>query len=171
MIHIIMLALFVEAIVSALKPIWKDGGKGLSVTEIVSIVIGVVLAVAMKIDLFRTLVEVDVLWETPSWVDYVFYAMSGVAIGRGPSFIYDLWENIKKWSDVKPLEGVTAVTLDDIKEVESKYGIDLNIENWSVAQLREFCILNDIPAEHCKEKDEYLYAIEHGGEIIDGKKM
>ena len=43
MINIILLALFIEAIVSAVKPIWTKG-EGLTVTEIVSIVIGVVLA-------------------------------------------------------------------------------------------------------------------------------
>ena len=168
MIQIIMLALFVEAIVSALKPVWKDGGKGLSVTEIVSIVIGVVLAVAMRIDLFTTLVDVDLLWETPTWLDYVFYAMSGVAIGRGPSFIYDLWVNIKKWSDIKPLEGVTV---EDVKTIEHEYEFDMNIESWSVARLREFCIVNGIPSEHCKTKEEYMQAIEHGGETIDRDKM
>ena len=96
MINVIMLALFVEAIVSAVKPIWKADGKAMSVTEIVSIVIGIVLAVALKIDLLGQLVDIDVWWNGPDWVMYVFYVMSGVAIGRGPSFVYDLWESLKK---------------------------------------------------------------------------
>lgn len=111
MINIIMLALFVEAIVSAIKPLWKDGGKGLSVTEIVSIVVGIVMAVALRIDLFRVLVESGEIWDAPPWVDYIFYVMTGVAIGRGPSFIYDLWQEIKKWSEMK----VAEVTLDAIE--------------------------------------------------------
>lgn len=98
MINIILLALFVEAIVSAIKPLWKDGGEGMSVTEIVSIVIGVVMAVAMRIDLFSYVADVELYWDSPAWVHYIFYAMSGVALGRGPSFIYDLWEQIKKWA-------------------------------------------------------------------------
>ena len=166
-INIIMLALFVEAIVSAIKPIWKDGGKGLTVTEIVSIVIGVVLAVALRIDLFSAMVSTKTAWETPAWVNYVFYAMSGIAIGRGPSFVYDLWESFKKWGESAPIDGVSAVTLDDIKAIEDKYDIDLNIENWSIPELREFCILNGINAEGCVTKDDYVHAIVSGGKTIE----
>ena len=159
MINIIMLALFVEAIVSAIKPLWKDGGKSLTVTEIVSIVVGVVLAVALRIDLFSTLVDIDIMWESPAWVYYVFYVMSGVAIGRGPSFLYDLWEEIKKWSKMNVAEAIPA-TLDEVVTAEGDvYKVDLNIDNWSVARLREFCILNDIPSEGCVTKDQYIAAI------------
>lgn len=160
MINIIMLALFVEAIVSAVKPLWKDGGKGLSVTEIVSIVIGVVLAVAMRIDLFSALVEIDIALESPSWVYYLFYVMSGIAIGRGPSFVYDLWKGFKKWHDMPAPEILTEVA-------DAYDDVDLEITHWSVAQLREFCLLNDIPCEGCVEKDDYMNAIEHGGIVSD----
>lgn len=157
MINIIMLALFLEAIVSAIKPLWKDSGKGLTVTEIVSIVIGVVLAVALRIDLFSVLVELEIRWSGPTWINYVFYVMSGVAIGRGPSFVYDLWENIKKWGGMNTAE---AVTLDEVKTVETT--IDLEITHWSVAQLRRFCEDNGIPCEGCITKDEYINAIVKG---------
>lgn len=116
MINIIMLALFVEAIVSAIKPLWKDGGKGLSVAEIVSIVIGVVMAVSMKIDLFSYFADIEMYTGSPAWVRYIFYAMSGVAIGRGPSFIYDLWENIKKWSEKGKTEPDEPDESDDNEE-------------------------------------------------------
>lgn len=104
MIHVIMLALFIEAIVSAIKPLWKADGHGMSAAEIVSMGIGLVLAVALKIDLFGKIAGLDVGWNTPAWVAYVFYGMSGIAIGRGPSFVYDLWQALQKWagSDDKP---------------------------------------------------------------------
>lgn len=159
MIQIIMLALFVEAIVSAIKPLWKDGGKGLTVTEIVSIVIGVVMAVAMRIDLFSYFADVEMYWDSPAWVKYIFYVMSGVALGRGPSFIYDLWENIKKWANVKITEGAT---LEEVKTAEGIVEVDLNIDHWSVAQLRRFCEDNGIKCTGCVTKDDYIDAIVMG---------
>ena len=39
---------------------------------------------------------------------------------------------------------------------------DLEITHWNVAQLRSFCVLNNIPAEGCKSKGDYLWAIEKG---------
>jgi len=106
MIGIIMLALFIEAIVSAIKPIWHDGGEKLSITEIVSICVGILVAVALKIDLFSAVVGLDTgfAFDVPVWMEYVFYVMSGIAIGRGPSFIADLWSNIKRWGDETPRE-------------------------------------------------------------------
>lgn len=159
MIQIILLALFVETIVSAIKPLWKDGGKGLTVTEIVSIVIGVVMAVAMRIDLFSYVADVDMIWDAPPWVYYIFYVMSGVALGRGPSFIYDLWENVKKWADVKAAE---ALPLEEIKTTKGTIEVDLNIDHWSVAQLRRFCEDNGIPCNNCITKDDYMDAIVQG---------
>lgn len=98
MITIVMLALFVEAVVNAIKPIWTKG-EGLSVTEIVSICVGVVLAVTIKIDMFALVQEVS--FEVPGWVHYVFYVMTGIAIGRGPSFVHDLWDALKNWGEKK----------------------------------------------------------------------
>lgn len=101
--NIIILALFVETIVSAIKPIWTKG-EGMSVSEIVSIVIGIVLAIAMKINLLDFIQDAQLA--APTWINYIFYAMTGIAIGRGPSFVYDLWEALKKWGDKpeKPAE-------------------------------------------------------------------
>lgn len=157
MINIIMLALFVEAIVSAIKPLWKDGGEKLSVTEIVSIVIGVVMAIAMRIDLFSYFADIEVYWDAPAWVHYIFYAMSGVALGRGPSFIYDLWEQIKKWAEKNSGTIIPVAEAEPLEDV-----IDLEITHWSVAQLRRFCEDNGIPCEGCITKDEYMDAIVKG---------
>lgn len=157
MISIIMLALFVEAIVSAIKPLWKDGDEKLSVTEIVSMVIGVVMAIAMRIDLFSYFADVEMLFDCPKWVHYIFYAMSGVALGRGPSFIYDLWEQIKKWAEKNNTEGVLVADA-----IPAETMIDLEITHWSVAQLRRFCEGNGIACEGCITKDEYINAIVKG---------
>ena len=99
MFDILVLALFIEAVVSAIKPIWTKG-EGMGLSEIVPICIGVVLAVALHIDLL-SYVSSYTLFDVPPWANYIFYVMSGVAIGRGPSFVYDLWEGIKKWSERK----------------------------------------------------------------------
>ena len=39
------------------------------------------------------------MFDTPKWAYYIFYVMSGIAIGRGPSFVYDLWESVRKWGE------------------------------------------------------------------------
>lgn len=93
-VDLVLIAMFIEAVVSALKPIWDTAdGKHLTVTELVSMGVGVVLTVSSKINMLDTLVEIS----TPGWVQYLFYVMTGIALGRGPSFLYDLWERIKNW--------------------------------------------------------------------------
>ena len=37
----------------------------------------------------------------PVWVEYVFYALTGIAIGRGTNFLYDLWNKLKEWQTGK----------------------------------------------------------------------
>lgn len=39
---------------------------------------------------------------------------------------------------------------------------DLEITHWNVDQLRSFCKLNNIPAEGCVSKEEFMWAIEKG---------
>lgn len=97
MFSVIVLALFIEAVVSAIKPLWTQGEK-MGPSEIVPICIGIVLAVALKIDLLSYISEYS-MFDTPKWAYYIFYVMSGIAIGRGPSFVYDLWESIRKWGE------------------------------------------------------------------------
>jgi len=97
MFSVIVLALFIEAVVSAIKPLWTQGEK-MGPSEIVPICIGIVLAVALKIDLLSYISEYT-MFDTPKWAYYIFYVMSGIAIGRGPSFVYDLWESIRKWGE------------------------------------------------------------------------
>jgi len=92
LITIIMIALFIEAIVDALKPLWsKDANGRMSVSELVSIGVGVFIAVVCKLNLL----EMVVAFTYPAWMAYVFYGMTGIAIGRGTNFLYDLWGRMK----------------------------------------------------------------------------
>lgn len=89
--NLILLALFIEAIVDALKPIWsKDSG--LSLTQIVSMAIGVLVACVCRFNMVAEFMPPDL----PAWINWVWYVMTGIAIGRGPSFLFDLWERIKQ---------------------------------------------------------------------------
>lgn len=89
--NLIILALFVEAIVQTLKPLWDKAAGKITVAEIVSMGIGVVIAVVAKINFLAGLVDIS----EPVLL-YVLYVLSGVALGRGPSFVHDLWGNIKE---------------------------------------------------------------------------
>ncbi|MBR2942607.1 MAG: hypothetical protein IKB82_04335, partial [Clostridia bacterium] len=84
---VILIALFIEAIINALKPIWTKGEPQLTATEYVSMGMGVLLAVTCKINMLAWVVEI----EYPMWVEYIFYVLTGIAIGRGTNFLYDLW--------------------------------------------------------------------------------
>ncbi|HWQ97455.1 MAG TPA: hypothetical protein VN538_05100 [Clostridia bacterium] len=89
--NLIILALFVEAIVQTIKPLWDKTAGKITVAEIVSMGIGVVIAVVTKINFLEGAVDVaqPMLW-------YLLYALTGVALGRGPSFVHDLRVAVKK---------------------------------------------------------------------------
>lgn len=90
---VILIALFIEAVVNALKPIWSKDGEKLSVSEYVSMGMGVLLAVACRINMLAYVVDIAY----PVWVEYVFFVLTGIAIGRGTNFIYDLWNKLREW--------------------------------------------------------------------------
>ena len=89
--NLIILALFVEAIVQTVKPIWDKTAGKIMVAEIVSMGMGIVIAVVAKINFLAGLVSI----EQPMLL-YVFYMLTGVALGRGPSFAHDLWVKIRE---------------------------------------------------------------------------
>ena len=89
--NLIILALFVEAIVQTIKPIWDKTAGKITAAEIVSMGIGVVIAVVAKINFLAGVVEV-----TQPVLLYLLYSLTGVALGRGPSFVHDLWGKIKE---------------------------------------------------------------------------
>ena len=88
--NLIILALFVEAIVQTMKPIWDKTAGKITVAEIVSMGIGIVIAVVAKINFLAGVVDV-----TQSVLLYMLYVLTGVALGRGPSFVHDLWVKIR----------------------------------------------------------------------------
>ena len=88
--NLIILALFVEAIVQTLKPLWDKTAGKITVAEIVSMGIGVVIAVVARINFLAGVIDV-----TEPVLLYVLYVLTGIALGRGPSFVHDLWGRIK----------------------------------------------------------------------------
>jgi hypothetical protein len=94
---VILISLFIEAIVGALKPLWSKDDEKLSISEYVSMGMGILLAVSCKINMLAYVVELSY----PVWVEYVFYVLTGIAIGRGTNFLYDLWNKLKEWQTGK----------------------------------------------------------------------
>ncbi len=88
--NLIILALFVEAIVQTIKPLWDKTAGTITIAEIVSMCIGIVIAIVAKINFLAGVVEV-----TQPVLLYILYVLTGVALGRGPSFVHDLWVRIK----------------------------------------------------------------------------
>ena len=88
--NLIILALFVEAIVQTMKPIWDKTAGKITIAEIVSIVIGILIAIVAKINFLAGIVTT-----TEPVLLYVLYTLTGVALGRGPSFVHDLWVKMK----------------------------------------------------------------------------
>lgn len=149
MTDVILIALFIEAIVNALKPIWASGDEKLTMTEYVSMGMGILLAVTCRINMLAYVVEINY----PVWVEYIFYGLTGIAIGRGTNFLYDLWDKLREWQSGK-LESVNAFALEDETE------IDLEITHWSLEQLRSFCKLNSVNTDGCASREDYISAIE-----------
>lgn len=87
---IMLLALFVEAVIQVIKPLWDKTAGTISVTEIVSMALGAVFACVAKINMLDGLLVI-----TQPWLLYVCYVLSGIALGRGPSFVHDLWAKLR----------------------------------------------------------------------------
>ena len=88
--NLIILALFVEAIVQTIKPLWDKTAGKITVAEIVSMGFGVVFAVVAKFNFMSGFVTI-----TEPVLVYLMYVLTGVALGRGPSFVYDLWKKLR----------------------------------------------------------------------------
>lgn len=155
---VILIALFIEAIINALKPIWtKDASDNLTVSEYVAMGMGILLAVSCKINMLAYMVEII---DYPIWVEYIFYVLTGIAIGRGTNFLYDLWNKLKEWQSGQILPAYEVA-----ETIEAD--VDLEITNWSLAQLKMFCTLNGIDATGCTTREDYIKAIEDGGMAKD----
>jgi hypothetical protein len=89
-LSIIIIAILIEAIIQAVKPVFMPGAAKLSVWELVSMGIGVIIAVVGRFNLLAGMVTTD-----STILLYVFYVLTGVALGRGPSFVHDLWLKLR----------------------------------------------------------------------------
>ena len=105
-VSILMIALLIEAAVKAIKPLWNRDAERVSAPELVSIALGVALAVLLRINLLEYVVRID----APDGARYVFYVLTGIALGRGPSFLHDLWKAFQELKQEMELEreGETA---------------------------------------------------------------
>lgn len=89
-ISMMVIALFIEAVIQIFKPVWDKAAQPLSVPEWISIGVGVVIAVLAKINMLEGMIPVDNIV-----LIYLFYIFTGIALGRGPSFVHDLWNRLK----------------------------------------------------------------------------
>ena len=110
-VSILLIALLIEAVVKAVKPLWNEGAERVSVSEIVAMALGVALAVVLRINLLDYVIWIDV----PDPAQYIFYVLTGIALGRGPSFLHDLWNSFK---ELKGLAGLEQ----DLELIEDKEG-------------------------------------------------
>ena len=92
---LLLIALFIEAIVNVLKPLWDKSAGKITAAEVVSMGVGVVIAVVARINFLAGVVNI-----TAPVLLYLLYVLTGVALGRGPSFVYDLWQKIR--TQIKP---------------------------------------------------------------------
>jgi hypothetical protein len=88
--NLILIALFVEAIVQQLKPLWDKTAGKITVAEIVSMCLGVLIAIVAKINFLSGIIDI-----AQPVLLYMMYVLTGVALGRGPSFVHDLWVKIR----------------------------------------------------------------------------
>ena len=148
---VILISLFIEAVVNAIKPIWSSEAEGFSVSDYVSMAMGVLLAVTCKINMLAYVVDIAY----PAWVEYIFYTLTGVAIGRGTNFLYDLWNKIKEWQAGQTLPAAQNA-LDSARAIEED--IDLEVAHWPLEQLMKFAKVNRyvipdaLPADEKKAK-------------------
>lgn len=90
-IIICLLALLIEALIQVIKPLWGQMKIGeMSLTEVISMLIGIVVAVAGKLNILADFVQAD-----SAFLLYVFYIITGLAMGRGTSFVHDLWLKLR----------------------------------------------------------------------------
>lgn len=134
-VNIILLSILIEAVVSAIKPLWSKDKERMSVAEIVSICLGIVLAVSCKLNVMDTVAEWEVMRDAPPFVYYIFYVLTGIALGRGPSFLWDLWQRIRKAIDPETLNA----TLESTAEL---YKDDIVLEDLPFESLVGFCVNN-----------------------------
>ena len=155
---ILLIALFIEAVVDALKPLWTKGEGGMTASELASMLLGMLLAVTCKINMLESVVQID----CPPLFLYVFYGLTGIALGRGTNFVYDLWSKLKQWKDNDV--SLPAAIIETDAQAKAA-GIDLEVSHWSLEQLLSFARANgfelekSMPADEQKAKEYLIYAM------------
>lgn len=150
---VILISLFIEAIVNTLKPIWTGSEKKLTVTEYVSMALGILLAVICQINMLAYVVDIPY----PMWVEYVFYMLTGIAIGRGTNFLYDLWNKLNEWRSGQILPAVEVE--EDVELTGEEF--DMDITHWPLemiigfARANGFALPGNMPTDEQAAK-EYL---------------
>jgi hypothetical protein len=88
---IVLISFLIEALIQVIKPLWGAAKLGeLSLTEVISMTLGVIVAVLGKLNLLADFVTPDSIF-----LLYVFYILTGLAMGRGTSFVHDLWLKLR----------------------------------------------------------------------------
>lgn len=88
MIKIIILAMLCEAIWENLRMIWENGK--FSINRLGALILGVILALATQIDLFKVL-DIEI-------IPVIGSIFTGILISRGANFIHDLLTKIQELS-------------------------------------------------------------------------
>lgn len=78
----------VEAVTNALKPIWDEEKRTVSYSSLVSLAVGVIVALAADINLFSAF-GLEMNWPV---LPQIF---TGIIISRGANFVYDLLASIQ----------------------------------------------------------------------------
>lgn len=89
-ISMMIIALFTETVIQIFKPVWDETSTPLTVPEWLSMLVGIFIAVAARINMLEGLIQTD-----SAVLIYLFYIFTGIALGRGPNFVHDLWSKLR----------------------------------------------------------------------------
>lgn len=80
---IIVSAILVEAVTSAIKPLWTQSGNTVPISVLVSMIVGMVISLAGNLDI-PGILGLQIEWPILPQL------LSGIIISRGSNFVYDL---------------------------------------------------------------------------------
>ena len=89
-IALVSAAVFIETVVQAIKPVYDPTTKRFAPAELIAMLCGVMIAVFARLNLLEGFFTTD---SQP--LNAILYALSGIILGRGPSFVHDLWGKLK----------------------------------------------------------------------------
>ena len=86
--HLALVAFLVEALIQTIKPIYDKQKGGLNIDKLVSIIVGILVCVAARVDLFA---ELGLVVEVP----YLGFVLTGVIASRGSNFVHDIFKFVQ----------------------------------------------------------------------------